>query len=160
MSSGSRPLPSCTHLTLGPGSSEVWGCRHLLGAPRSTPEPCRAFRQGAGSSLLTILDLLPGHTDDGKRLHMMGFSQCLSGEREGGRNTDLRHLPASSGTVPTCCKVAWWSSEMIPTDILKQIGLVGVASKMNNPFNPPRKEKERATHLQVPPFPLQESALV
>lgn len=135
----------------GPGSSELCGCNHLLSAPRSAPEPCWAFGQGAGSSLLTILDLLSGHIDDRKRLQMIGFSQCLSGEREGGRNTGLRHLPASSGTVPSCCKVGWWSSEMNPTDSLKQIGLVGAASKMNNSTNLPRKEKQRATFLQVPP---------
>lgn len=32
---------------------------------------------------------------------------------------------------------------MNPTDILKQICLVGVASEMNNLLNPPQKEKER-----------------
>jgi len=107
-------LPPHTHLVLGPGSSGVRGCRHLLGAPWSTPEPCWAFGQGAGSSLLTTLDFLSGHTDDRKRLHRTGFSQCLSGEREGGRNTGFRHLPASPGTVPSCCKDGWWSSELSP----------------------------------------------
>lgn len=99
-----------------------------------------------------ILDLLSGHADNEQRLHMTGFSQCLSWEREGGRNTGLSHLPASSGTVPSLCKAGWWRSKMNPTDILKQIGLVGVASKMNNSPNPPWKEKERAVSLQVPPF--------
>lgn len=64
----------------------------------------------------------------------------------------FKALPAFSGTVPSCCKVGWWSSEMNPTDILKQIGLVGVASKMNNSPNPPWKEKQRATSLQGPSF--------
>lgn len=84
---------------------------------------------------------------------MTEFSQRLSGKQKGGRNTGLRHLPASSGTVPSCCKVGCWSSEMNPTDILKQIGLVGVASEINNSLNPPRKEKETATSVHVPPFP-------
>lgn len=39
---------------------------------------------------------------------------------------------------------------MNPTDILKQIGLVGVASEMNSP-NSPRKEKQKAASVQVPP---------
>lgn len=120
----------------------MWACKHLLRAPPSTSEPCWTFGQGAGNSSLTILDLLLGHIDDGK---------SLSGDREGGRNTGLRHLPASSGTVASCCKVGWWSSEMTPTDILKQMGLVAVASKMNNSSNPLRKEKQRVTSLQVPP---------
>lgn len=101
--------------------------------------------------MLTILDLLSGPIDDKNRLHVTGFSQSLSGERKGGRNTGLRHLPASSETVPSCCKVGCWSSEMNPTDILKQIGLVGVASERNNLLVLPWKEKERATSYMSPP---------
>lgn len=90
---------------------------------------------------------------------MTGFSQSLSGERKGGRNTGLRHLPASSETVSSCCKVGCWSSEMNPTDVLKQIGLVGVASERNNLLDPPRKEKERAASY-MSPLPLQEPSPV
>lgn len=82
---------------------------------------------------------------------MIGFSQCLFGEGEGGRNTHLKHPPSSSGPVLSCSKVGCWGSEMNPTDILKQIGLVGMASKMNELPNP--REKQRATSLLVPHFP-------
>lgn len=107
-----------------------------------------------------MLDLLSGPMDDKTRPCTTGFSQSLSGEQQGGRNTGLRHLPANSGAVPSCCKVGCWSSEMIPTDILEQIGLVGVASEMNNLLSPPWKEKERATALDILPIPLQEPSPV
>lgn len=68
---------------------------------------------------------------------MIGFSQCLSGKTKGGRNTGVRHLHASSGAAPCCCEVGWWSSEMNPTDILKQKSLVEVDSKMNKLPNAP-----------------------
>lgn len=110
-----------------------------------------AFRQSAGSSSLPMLDLLPGPVGDKNRLHTAGFPQSLTGEQKGGRNAGLRHLPASSGAVPSCCKVGCWSSEMNPTDILKQIGLVGAASERNNLLNPPWNEKERATSLHILP---------
>lgn len=110
-----------------------------------------AFRQSAGSSLLTMLDFLRSHGWQNQVAHSRLFSEPFWGAAR--RNTGLRHLPASAGTVPSCCKVGCWSSEMNPTDILKQIGLVGVASEMNDLLNPPWKEKEGATSLQVPPFP-------
>lgn len=147
-------LPWCTHLTPGPGCSKVWGCRHLLGAPRSTPKPRWAFEESAGGSLLNHIGFAVRSywrwEKTAQDRWVTGFSQCLSGEREGGRNTGLKHLPASSGMVPTCCKAGWWNSEMNPTDILKQIGLVGVASEMNSP-NSSRKEKQKAASVQVPP---------
>lgn len=120
------------------------------GTFRKPLDPCQSF-VGLLDKVI-ILDLLSGHTDNGKRLHMTGFSQCLSGERGGERNTGLSHLPAPSGTVPSLGKAGWWLSEMNPTDILKQTGLVGVASKMNSSPNPPWKEKETAISLQGPPF--------
>lgn len=145
-------LPSGALLMPETASSEVWSCRHLW-APPSTPKPCRAFGQGAGSSVLTMMDLLSGHTADWKMLRVIGFSQCLFGEGEGGRNTRLKHPPSSSGPVLSCCKVGCWSSERNPTDILKQIGLVGVATKMSELPNPPQREKQRASSLLVPHFP-------
>lgn len=133
---------------------QVWGRWHLPGASRSTPEPRWAFEEGAGGSLFNHIGFaVRSHWRREKTAHdrwVTGFSRCLSGEREGGRNAGLKHLPASSGMVPTCCKAGWRSSEMNPTDILKQTGLVGVASEMNSP-NSPRKEKQKAASVQVPP---------